>query len=334
MKISIIPQPGIIKFTSGGYNKRMYHLADELVKLGHKVKIFALPGSKIPGRLDASIDFGKKPYTYSLEKRLYFISEAIKRSQDCDIINCQTDHLAVIFDRFSKKPIVHTLITSNLPPTAADLLKFYKNLNYSTVSGAPKNKFKFLKFKAVVYNGCDIQSFKFNAESKDYFLCLSRISRDKGVHRAVWAARRLGIRLKIAGKKVDQEYFNQEIKPYLGKNVSYLGLIQPSKFEKKIKLIQNAKAIFSLSEQDEGFSNTILESLSSGTPVIAWNHFSYQEIIKSGRNGFIVKNKPSLPKAIKSIDNIKRENCRKIVEQKYTYSDMARGYEKLFKKIV
>jgi len=334
MKIAIVPQPGIIKSTAGGYNKRMYHLVEGLERLGHKVKIFALPGSKTKGELDTSIYFGKKPYRYSLETRQYFISEAIARSQDCDIINCQTDHLATVFDKFSKKPIVHTVITSTLPPTAVSLLKFYKKLNYSTVSGAPKKKFDFIKFKSVIYNGIDTENFSFKEKPRDYFLCLGRVAWDKGVHQAVRAARKTDIKLRIAGKKVDKPYFDKEIKPYLGKNIRYLGLIQPSKFQKKIKLIQNAKAVFMLSEVDEGFSNTVLEALACGTPVIASSRYSYREIINSGKNGFIVRNKPQLLAAIKSIDAIDRFQCRASVEKRYNYQQMALGYEKLFKKIL
>jgi glycosyltransferase involved in cell wall biosynthesis len=334
MKIAIVPQPGVIKFTSSGYNKRMYHLVVELEKLGHQVKIFALPKSRTRGRLDASINFGRRPYVYSWETRQHFISEAIKRSADCDIINCQTDHVAVMFDKFITKPILHTLITSNLPKNAQRLLSFYKKHNYSAVSGAPKKQFKFLKFKGVVYNGCDTKSFRFNPGPKDYFLSLSRIHPDKGIHRAVEAARQTRIKLYIAGKIDHQDYFEKKIKPHLGKKIKYLGFIQPSGFRGKIDLIQNAKCVFSLSEKDEGFSNTILESLSCGTPVIAWDHYSYREIIKNNKTGFIVKDMSTIKRAIKNIDKIDRAYCRQVIEKNYTYEHMARGYEELFKKII
>ncbi len=336
MKISIVPQPGMIGPRYGGYNKRMYYLSRELSKLGHKVKIFALPpGSQTDGaNLISDIPFGERPYIYRLETKQHFIAEAINRSQDADIINCQTDHLGLIFDRFSKVPIVHTLITSNLPDIAVHMLKLYKNLNYSAVSSAPKNKFNFLKFKGVVYNGCDVENFQFNEKPKDYFLVLSRLSKDKGIHRAALAAKKLNIKLNIAGKCMDENYCKNIIKPLLGDGIKYIGSFGPLRFEEKIKTIQNAKAVFSLSESDEGFSNTILESLSCGTPVIAWDQFSYREIIKSGKNGFIVKNKRELYHAIKHIDEIDRKKCRETVLKKYTYRHMAQGYEKLFKKIL
>lgn len=333
MKIAIVPQPGVIKLSASGYRKRMYHLADELDKMGHKVRIFGLPGSRTRGELVTSLNFGRKPYTFSWETRINFMAQAILASQDCDIINCQTDHVATVLDRFSKVPILHTIITSNLLGPSRKLLRLNKDLKYSAVSGAPKNRFKYLKFQGVIYNGCDTKNFKFNPKPKDYFLTMSRIHPDKGVHRAVAAARAAKIKLRIAGRIDDEPYFNKTIKPYLGKNIKYLGFIEPSGFRGKVKLIQNAKCVFALSKQDEGFSNTILESLSCGTPVIAWDQYSYKEIIKNNKTGFIVSDKQSLKRAIKSIDKIDRAYCHQVIEDNYTYARMARGYEKLFKRI-
>lgn len=306
---------------------------EELERLGHQVKIFALPGSRTKGKLITNLNFGRRPYAYSWETRINFISQAIKASQDCDIINCQTDHVATVFDRFSKTPILHTLITSNLLGASRRLLQLNSKLKYSAVSGAPKNRFKYIKFKGVVYNGCDTKSFKFNPKPKDFFLSMSRIHPDKGIHRAVQAARATGIKLKIAGRIDDEAYFNKSIKPYLGKNIKYIGFMKPSGFRGKIKMIQDAKCVFSLSKQDEGFSNTILESLSCGTPVIAWDQFSYREIIKNNKTGFIVDDARSIKRAIGHINEIDRAHCRKVVEENYTYEHMARGYDKLFKKI-
>ena len=336
MKIAIITRPTMVGFNQGGFNKRMYHLANGLVERGHQVKLFAMKGSKTKATLMDNIKFSPPlPRAITWEERLYFISEAIKQSQDCDIINCQTDHMATFFDAHSKVPIIHTLITSSFYFSAVDLLKYYKNLDYSAVSKAAKSNYLgFLNFRGTVYNGCDVESFKFNDEPSDYFLSLSRIDRQKANHRAIDAAKKAGVKLKIAGKILDEDYFEKEIKPRLDKNITYLGEIKPEAFDEKVKLIQNAKATLVFSAHDEGFSNTILESLSCGTPVIAWNQTSYKEIIKNDYNGYIVDSLAEAKKAIKKIEAIKRKNCRETVLKKYTYDHMVEGYEKLFKKII
>jgi glycosyltransferase involved in cell wall biosynthesis len=331
MRIAIIPQPGHIHADSSGYNKRMYYLARGLAERGHAVRLFAAdPRSNVPGVDVVCIPMDER----SMEARLYFISECISRSQDCDVINAQTDHLATPFDRFSAVPIVHTLITSSLPPNAQFLLRKHDGLRYSGVSHAVAKAFPFLPFQAVIHNGCDTGRFAFNAVPEEYFLTLSRIDSQKGVGRAVAAARAAGVKLVIAGKVLDNVYFHEQIEPHLGDDIEYLGELQPSQYQRKVELIQKAKAVFSLSEYDEGFSNTVLEALSCGTPVIASDQPSYREIIQDGVNGFVADDEESAAAACARIGEVSRERCRATVETEYTYDHMVEGYETLFTSVV
>lgn len=330
MKIALIPQPGHIHENSNGYNKRIYHLAKLLAARGHAVRLFVSDSrSQVPG-----VEVVTLPYpAHGMELRLQFISRAIQASQDCDVINAQTDHLATIFDTFSRVPIVHTIITSGHMPNAKLLFDTYADLTYSAVSRSVRETFSSLPNVSVIHNGCDTERFALGEGFGDYVLSLSRIDEQKGVRHAVQAALSSGTKLVIAGKILDQAYFDAHVAPYLGSLVSYVGELGISQYGEKIALLQNARATLVLSEYDEGFSNTVLESLSCGTPVIASALPSYREIVVDGETGFIAASIDDLPALLSRVGEINRVGCREAVTKAYTYDHMVDGYEKLFTQI-
>ena len=138
--------------------------------------------------------------------------------------------------------------------------------------------------------------------------------------------------LILAGNIFSQEkFFNEKIKPYLNKNIKYVG---PLDFKEKIKCLKNAKACLNPITWEEPFGLVPVEAQACGTPVIAFDKGAMSEIIKDGKTGFVVETEEEMIEAIKNIDKIKREDCRKWVEQNFSVEKMVDEYEKLYYKIV
>lgn len=95
----------------------------------------------------------------------------------------------------------------------------------------------------------------------------------------------------------------------------------------------------------------MVESMSCGTPVIAYNHGSVAEIVKDGVTGFIIdpddEDRPlkgsfvikkqgveGLVEAIKRIKEIDRRSCRKHVEENFTVERMVDGYERVYNQLI
>ena len=93
------------------------------------------------------------------------------------------------------------------------------------------------------------------------------------------------------------------------------------------------------------------ESMACGTPVVAFNHGSVSEVIRDGVTGFIVypdlgnyPNKGSfiikktgiegLVEAVKNIDKIDRNACRKHIEDNFTVKKMVDGYERVYNQLI
>ena len=83
---------------------------------------------------------------------------------------------------------------------------------------------------------------------------------------------------------------------------------------------------------EEPFGLTIIETMASGTPTIAFNNGSIPEIIDDGKTGFIVKNERKMLEAMKKIDSINRTYCRKVAEENFSTQAMVNNYLSVFEK--
>jgi len=327
MKIGIITRFGKpLNDQIDGYYYRLHYLANGLVERGHSVTVLAHPDSDIKAKLVKAkvekIEWETQMATYA-----NFLE---KYADQFDVINAQTDHLCCFFSPFIKTPIIHTMIFGHFWDQVRMALKVFKNQYFSSISYSNKKCYPFLNWQGIIYNGLNTDQFKFNANPKDYLLFLGRVVHEKGVEDAIQIAKETKSKLIIAGEST-KEYFEEKIKPKLDRNITYVG---PVDFKKKIKLFREAKALLHPHLYAEGFGNSLIEAQASGTPVIAYPHGSTPEVVMDKKTGFIVKNIKEAKEALKNIDKIKREDCRKFVEDNFTIEKMVDGYEEMFKKVI
>ena len=115
---------------------------------------------------------------------------------------------------------------------------------------------------------------------EDFFLIVGRLSEEKGIDVALKAFKFVNFRLLIIG---DGPLKNDIINAAKSNpKIEYLG------FQKKAAIVgylKRCRALLFPSVCYEGFSMTILEAFSTGTPVIASNLGSMAEIVRDGENG-------------------------------------------------
>jgi len=144
-------------------------------------------------------------------------------------------------------------------------------------------------------------------------------------------AKKLNFKLLIAGGSSDQNYFKKFIKPYLNKNIQYLGQVD---FKQKIPLYQNALGLLHFNKTGEGFGNSMVEAMMCGTPVIGFNKGSIPELIINNKTGYVCKDESNAISAIKNIEKIERIDCRNHAVKNFSIDSMVDSYEKLYKKII
>ncbi len=135
----------------------------------------------------------------------------------------------------------------------------------------------------VVYPPVDVTGIRQQALGKkgDYFLVLSRLARGKGVDIIIEACQELNLPLKIAGTGPELENLKSLILNH--KSIELIGWVSD---EKRIDLLQNAKALI-VAAEDEDFGITSIEAQAAGTPVIAPASGGFLETVIDDKTGLL-----------------------------------------------
>jgi len=114
------------------------------------------------------------------------------------------------------------------------------------------------------------------------------------------------------------------------------------KSDKKMSLIYSSADIFLLPSIEDNLPNTMLESMSCGTPVVAFNTGGISDVVKHNENGLIVEkgNERMFADAILNLilDTEKRKtfgiNSRKRIENYFTDKIQGQKYTKIYENLL
>jgi glycosyltransferase involved in cell wall biosynthesis len=165
-----------------------------------------------------------------------------------------------------------------------------------------------------------------------YVAFLGRIAPEKGPDRAIRIAQRTGMPLRIAAKvdPVDKAFF-QRIEPLLGRSgIEFVGEINEAQ---KSNFLGHAAALLFPIDWPEPFGLVVIEAMACGTPVIAWRNGSVPELIEDGRTGFIVESEDDAVAALARIREIDRREVRRSFERRFTATNMARNYLRVYGRL-
>jgi len=327
----------------------VYLLTEGLVKKGHKVTLFASGDSITSAKLKSVI---KKPlsdmkvnYWSNVTYSLLNLQQAIKAHKNFDILHfhlaSERDFASLIFTNQISTQSVFTmrgsLGESNPFPGWREVLRKFSQANFVSLTKKQRRKNLKLKWVANIHNAVDPQKYKFNARPRDYFLWVGKIQPEKGAHLAIQAAKRARVKLLLIGP-VDKEnlrfcqYWQERVKPLVdGKQIAFLGECSR---RKTAGIMGEAVGLLKPLQWEEPFGLVMIEAMSTGTPVIAFNKGSAGEIIKNGETGFIVENLKEMVAAIGKIGKIERKKCRQHVLKNFTPQKMVDDYERLFQSLL
>ena len=329
----------------GGTERIVHTLAEEWIKLGHDVTLYASGDSRTSARLVECIPRAirtlkeaRNPTTRQA-LNLDSLATALQDIRDTtyDIIHNHFGWQTLLFNSFLDWPMVTTLhgtLDKALVPTEHKMHNYFREAPFVSISNSQRRHSPKLNYIATVYHGVYPEDFEFNAQPGDYLAFLGRIHPQKGPVHAIRVAKATGQKLIIAAKTDPAEfsYLRNRVKPLIdGKQIIFVGEVG---HEEKVKLLKNARALLSPLQWDEPFGIVNLEAMACGTPVITMRRGSMPEIIEDGKTGFLCRNSAELRAAIPKIDTIDRSYCREHVEQHFTARKMAENYIKVFNKLI
>lgn len=322
----------------GGIEMVVYHLTEELTRLGHQVTLFASGDSctsaelrsVFPRSLRTADDLQHKlPYDWLHH------AVALRAADEFDIIHNHAGELPMAMSLLIRRPMLSTLHGLVIPDTR--LVWDYYPWYYNTLSHAARRAMPPVKcpnYLGVVYNGIDVAAFPFSPVKSDYLLFLSRIAPEKGTHLAIEIARRIGCRLIIAGKvdPVDREYYTTVIKPRIdGALVEYVG---EATREQAKDLLRQARCLLLPLCWEEPFGLVMVEAMACGTPVVAMRRGAAPELVIEGVTGFLGDSVDDLCRAIPQVETLDPVRCRQHVAENFSVQRMVQGYLRLYEQIL
>ena len=173
----------------------------------------------------------------------------------------------------------------------------------------------------LIYNGIDIEQFrpmKNKVSDKFVLLCTSRLTTRKGIDYLIRAAailikKKYPIQVELVGEGNDQQFL-EDLAKELGieKDILFKGRMDHDDMPKAYSQAD----VFVLPSLNEGMSNTMLEALASGLPLVATDTGGTKELVTDGQNGFIIKMKDAQDLAEK-VEKIilDKELCQKMGEE-------------------
>jgi glycosyltransferase involved in cell wall biosynthesis len=370
MKILQIAPPWIATPPSsyGGTELVIYNLCKGLVELGHEITLFATKNSQSPDELDYVFNKGlvemEIDWSASLPPFVHY-HQAFQKADEYDVVHAHlssgTDLLILPFlsdlaqkgkaavmtvhghwpydrntymDSYFKKFYARDIATISISRAMQKLLpKEFRDIGYVHNSLDP-NTLSFRARPGIYTNKSSVDS-RLRGNDRGYLTWLGKIVPDKGTHEAILAAKEAGEQFVFGGivekyDKLSVDYFQTKVKPLIDDDqVVYLG---PLDVKAKNKLMGGAKALLNPIAWEEPFGMVMVESMACGTPVISYNRGAALELIKNGRNGFLVKNRKEMVKAIARVDTIKRKDCRKHVEEKFSPKAAAEKHIEIYQR--
>ncbi len=322
----------------GGIELIVGLLTDELVKRGHEVTLFASGDSITLAKLESvhpqALRLDPSVKEFGIYEMLQ-LSKVYEQAQEFDIIHSHMGCAALPYCNLVKTPTVHTQ-HGIFTPDNEKLFSHARNQPYISISDAQREPRLNLNYVATVYNGIDTSTYEFYPEPQNppYLAFVGRISPEKGPHLAIEIAKRSGWHLKMAGKvdAVDVKYFEQEIKPLIdGKQIEYLG---EATHEQKCALMGGAAVTLFPITWREPFGLVMIESMATGTPVVAMKMGSTSEVIAHGQTGFLCETVEECIAAIEPAMQLSRKACREHVLKNFSVERMTDRYEAVYQQIL
>jgi glycosyltransferase involved in cell wall biosynthesis len=322
----------------GGTERVVSYLTEELVRLGHKVTLFASGDSKTAAELVPVCPWGlwrDREVWDTLTHHMRQLELVAQRAADFDVLHFHGDPFHFPLARRLSRPFVTTLHGRMLPADHGPLFRTFGDAPLVSISNDQRQPVPWANWQATVYHGLPVDALHFNPTPSDYLLFLGRIMPEKRPDLAIEIARRSGLKLKMAAKvhPGEHDYFHERIEPLLAESrsfVEYLGEVGGSQRD---TLLANAKALVFPIEWAEPFGLVMIEAMACGTPVIAFRRGSVPEVIDEGMTGFIVNGVEEAVRAIGRIGQLSRRRCRDVFEQRFTAARMARDYVAIYERL-
>ncbi len=322
----------------GGIERVIADLAESLHARGHRVSLWAGPGSHAPGEVRPFGEVGEWNRWSNIRNTLTVTGRLYAKPGAFDLIH-NFGRLAYLTGVLGwDVPKVQTYMRKVNPANMRKVERLgAKRLRFTAVSRAIRDTgLPGGGDWHVIYNSARTDRYAARLDvdaARAPLVFLGRLERCKGAHSAIDVAIRLQRRLIIAGNistlPEERAYFDTEITPRIdGRLITYVGPVDDAQ---KNALLGGAAAMLLPIEWEEPFPVVLPESMLCGTPVIAFRRGGVPEGIDEGRTGFVCDTVEEMAAAVQRLPEVDRAGCRAEAERRFSAEVIADEYERLYR---
>ncbi|MCK5602135.1 glycosyltransferase [Candidatus Pacearchaeota archaeon] len=276
-----------------GLGRSAYNLAKNLKEFGYPIVLFGCEGSHLDGATVITV-----PRAFDGRDE-FALRVAVVGNDDKFDVAVDMSH-------------THCYATAGRKPTIADFQDREGYLAHNAVFPSEYIMKHVGRPGEVIYNGVDVKEFPlYEGPKGKYLLFMGSDIWHKGLNDARRVAEKAGIELLEFGSGCKSGFI--------------LG-------EGKAMVYQRAIATLCPYSIDAG-PNVVLESLSCGTPVIAFNRAAMPEYVLPG-SGFIVDSVEEMVKAVSLVRNLKPSDVALAIPGKFDIITRANAYEDLLIELI
>lgn len=334
------------------------------------ITAFASGNSKLPAKTISVTDYNLMSNDIIPEHEYFkfeqlLISKALSMHKSFDLyhFNMGNGELLLPFAPFISKPVIITLhgsFSMDYVQEYFSQIGHYQNIYFVAISESQRRSMPQLNYIQTIHHGIDTnRNFKFSPLGGSSIMWAGRAVPEKGLDHVLQVIKKTKkeAHLFMLTKLESLEWLHNKILKQLHSinrstpinaefNLSRLDLIPK---------YQNSKLFLFPIQWEEPFGLVMVESLSCGTPVVAYARGSVPEIIQDGKTGFIVNasdddvrgdfiiKKTGVQGLCEAVERIyamneteylqMREACREDAVNRFSIPRMVKDYVKIYQKV-
>ena len=332
--VAVPPMLSVPPAGYAGTERVVATLVDELHRRGHRVTLFAAGDSEVECELVPIVprSLWSMGYRGSVANYLALSVAAVWREHArLDVIHSHLETTAFPMARHCPTPVVSTLHGRLDNAGTPELMREFTDIPLVAISQSQRRWFNHNNWVATIHHGLNMEGVPFSPRSGDYLAFVGRTAPEKGVRQSIELARRVGMTLRIAAKvydTIEQEHFDEFVAPAVKEGVAeFLGELPPALRD---PLMAGARATLMLGQWPEPFGLVAIESLATGTPVIARRAGALTETIEHGVDGFLVDDLSEAALAVELAADLDRALIRKRALERFSPQRMVDAYEQVY----
>lgn len=324
--------------TYAGTERVVAALAEELHRRGHRVTLFAPGDSEISAELVPTLprSLWSEGYTGDVSSFINIgLAMAWAEHERFDVIHSHVETLGFLFARYCPTPVITTLHGRLDSWGIPELINAFTDIPLVAISESQRRWADGANWVATIHHGLPLEVMPFSDKPGDYLAFVGRITPEKGIAESVELARRTRLPLKMAAKVYDEHekaHFAEVVQPAIDEGiVEFLGEV--GQLERD-PLYAGALATIMLGAWPEPFGLVAIESLATGTPVIARRAGALTETIEHGVDGFLIDDIREAELAVTMVRELDRTEIRRRAIERFSPARMTDEYEVAYERVI